>query len=944
MEQAPQEGPTATVPAGQTAGVARASQLPARGMFVGRGLAMVRVERLVDGLRRGRAGGLLVRGAPGVGKTRLLAEAAAVADVRGVRVARAACLPLTTPLPFDPILELLRLLGEPVRAIDRGSSRELFGIVLERLEQASIVGPLLLCLDDLQWSDSAAIDFVHYCLARLTDVPIAWLLAARSGRSQAARAHRLERDGLIERLQLEPLSRRETGRLVGTLLASAKPSEALLETVFERTRGNPFLCVALLEALPEAQVADADAGDSVSDLVADLVPAPVNDAIEDRALRLTAAGRIALEWAAILPEPFSFDELDAVGGAAVGSAPEELADAGFVVSSGSGRWSFVHSIVRDAAYGRMPERERVRRHSAVADLLADGPLERAAPQLARARRWREAADAYLRLGGAALDRGQGDDAVMLFRHAQEFARTGREDRLARHAQAGQVLALLLADKDDEAKRQGSALRRVLALHGDPAERLTFLTRYARALLFGRDVADVEAAGEALDEAQPLFNQADSLVLAEALEARAFLTLQGPNAVLAIEDAERAAELARSSEEVGVEARALNSLGYAVCRSREASEGIAILEQALRVATIADIPAEIAIARMRLGFMADAVGDLAAAQEHLRAGLEVSGAPPWVATQLQATLGLLLAHIGDLDGALAFGLAAVRQATRVGPRAETRVANHLTYAHLYRGELAAARRLLESHPVPPGSFEYYATCEMWGLLFEEERQPDAALRYFQQGAVVDDIGSLWCVAGVARTAVTNGELEIARSALGRLEELVGRWPVAQWLCDEARGWVAAGDRRTDSAVSEFRAAASACPQAPDAARLRLEAARLASDRDEIRAVIVEFDRMGAARAADRARALARTLGMRPGRRRTSAGVLTAREQETAQLVAIGHTNAEIATSLYLSPRTVERHVSNILTKLGYRSRIQIATDAAAGRLAGATPGNGPVTTG
>ncbi len=92
-------------------------------------------------------------------------------------------------------------------------------------------------------------------------------------------------------------------------------------------------------------------------------------------------------------------------------------------------------------------------------------------------------------------------------------------------------------------------------------------------------------------------------------------------------------------------------------------------------------------------------------------------------------------------------------------------------------------------------------------------------------------------------------------------------------------------------------------------------------------------MGATRAADRARAVARGLGMRPGRRRASAGALSAREQEIAQLVAAGQTNAEIAAALYLSPRTVDHHVSNILAKLGYRSRVQIAGEAAAGRLPG-----------
>jgi DNA-binding NarL/FixJ family response regulator len=74
-------------------------------------------------------------------------------------------------------------------------------------------------------------------------------------------------------------------------------------------------------------------------------------------------------------------------------------------------------------------------------------------------------------------------------------------------------------------------------------------------------------------------------------------------------------------------------------------------------------------------------------------------------------------------------------------------------------------------------------------------------------------------------------------------------------------------------------------------------------------------------------------MRPGRPRAAAGALTAREQEICQMVAAGQTNAEIAAVLYLSPRTVEHYVSNILTKLGYRSRVQIASEAAAGRLPG-----------
>jgi DNA-binding CsgD family transcriptional regulator len=118
-----------------------------------------------------------------------------------------------------------------------------------------------------------------------------------------------------------------------------------------------------------------------------------------------------------------------------------------------------------------------------------------------------------------------------------------------------------------------------------------------------------------------------------------------------------------------------------------------------------------------------------------------------------------------------------------------------------------------------------------------------------------------------------------------------------------------------------------------------AARLRADREAIVAAIDAYEAMGARHAADRGRAIARSLGMRPGRRRAGAGVLTAREQEIAYLVAAGKTNAEIARSLWISPRTVERHVGSLLGKLGHRSRVELATAVAAGELPGAGAAGG-----
>lgn len=68
------------------------------------------------------------------------------------------------------------------------------------------------------------------------------------------------------------------------------------------------------------------------------------------------------------------------------------------------------------------------------------------------------------------------------------------------------------------------------------------------------------------------------------------------------------------------------------------------------------------------------------------------------------------------------------------------------------------------------------------------------------------------------------------------------------------------------------------------------------------------------------------------------LLSPREQQVVRLIAAGHTNTEIAADLFLSPKTVERHVSNILAKLGFRSRVQVATAAASGNLGTALAGN------
>ena len=119
---------------------------------------------------------------------------------------------------------------------------------------------------------------------------------------------------------------------------------------------------------------------------------------------------------------------------------------------------------------------------------------------------------------------------------------------------------------------------------------------------------------------------------------------------------------------------------------------------------------------------------------------------------------------------------------------------------------------------------------------------------------------------------------------------------------------------------------------DVARVRLELAEmLVAERPEVamaeaRSALEAFERLHATRYADEAAALLRTLGVRTASGKRTVGTLTKREAEILDLIGRGLSNPEIAERLYISRKTVEHHVSNVLSKLGLRSRGEAAAYA------------------
>jgi DNA-binding CsgD family transcriptional regulator len=887
-------------------------------ILVGRAAELAKAQALLGRLGTGRAGGLLITGPPGIGKTRLLTEIRAMANGRGYRTAYTTCLPLTTVLPFDPVLDLLRGLhhGAPPPS-GPGDAAELFPHVLRTIEAAAGQDVIVFFVDDLQWSDRASLELMQYCVARLADLPVGWVVAARTDRALRPVLHGLTRLDWFGQAPLTGLSRSELGELV----AAARPgTEGLPDALYTRTAGNPFFCVQLLNAL-QAGVPLPTAG------VAGLLPATVGDAVSERLATTGELPRLAAQWAAAAPEPVTAGLLAGAAGqdaASLDGALDQLAEAGFLTAADDG-WRFQHTIVREAIYRTILPSERTRMHGAIADVLPRGADR--APQLAAAGRFSEAAAAYLELAETALARGHGADASDLFARARELSPPGTET--AWRARAGEVLALVRAARLREAAELGEPLFTELRYMASPGLRCRLLNRYALALV---DASELTAARQVADQLAEAIPDPGERTAAEVTLTRAFVLAMAGDPAAALPLAEEALLRAHAAGDPVLVLRARNRLGLIAGMARGTDAGRELLVPAAAEAEVRELPAEAGLAWLNLSYFADLDGDAAAMERAAAHGLAIPGIAPVTEVLLRGNLGVACMLLGDLDGALAHMLTAFRAAAPLGPHTQERVVVPLAHVHVRRGELPAARRLLDQLQPVPGTFEHRRTLEAWALLNEEDGDLGAAAAEYAEAACDMYPGAPWCLAGQARIAAASRDYATTAACLARLETMTGRWAAASWLADQTRGWLAEGTGDTRAAIESFTRA-SAAGDSFEAARCQVQAARLAQDGQAAITAARRLEGMGAHRAADRARALARSLGARPGRAHQHHGPLTAREFEIALLVAAGQTNSDIAAGLFLSPRTVERHIGSILTKLGFRSRVQIAAHVATGSLPG-----------
>jgi DNA-binding CsgD family transcriptional regulator len=473
------------------------------GGLLERAAELAAISGLLELARTGDGGTLLVIGPAGIGKTTLLGSAVASARAAGMRVlaargreleegfsfgvARQLFEPLlaaAAPAERDALLAgaarraLLALNGEAPGAAEQAAHPR--DLVTQPLNAAFAVThglywlavnacamtPLLVVIDDLQWSDTASAGFIGYLAERLSGLPAALIACWRAGEAGPAAAHldRLERATPGTALHPAPLSGAAAGELLRACFGQ-QPDQRFTAACQTVTGGNPFL----LRELAASVRADGLGPDGPgADRVAVVGPRPVARSVTLRVARLGPAAAALAQAAAILGDDTE------LGHAAVlaGLAPPDAAQAagqltGIGILEAGTPLRFAHPVVRTALYDDIGPAERGVRHGHAARLLADAgadPQRVCAHLLACEPAGSAAAVGLLRAAAAtALGRGAPDSAAAYLRRAlaERTEPAGSAELLFELGQA----ELLTRDP-----RALPDLRAALALSTDPALR------------------------------------------------------------------------------------------------------------------------------------------------------------------------------------------------------------------------------------------------------------------------------------------------------------------------------------------------------------------------------------------------------------------------------------------------------------------------------------------
>jgi DNA-binding CsgD family transcriptional regulator len=923
---------------------------------------------------------VFVLGEAGIGKSRIAKEASTRAEDRGLVVARGRAVHTHTPVPYRALTEALcsavRRLGVP-DVPELVPFRGVLGRVIPDWHattpepETSVVvlseGVLrllrvlagdrgcLLVLEDLHWADPETLSVVEYLADNVAGERILVLATARSDERSSAveliRALAARRTGDV--VELARLTESEVTEMVTACLAMGEVPPEVVEFT-RRSDGVPFLIEELLSvAVTSGALVDVGGSWSLSSAVDPVVPLTFADTVRRRLALIGSQPRAVVLAAAVLGRSFDWGLLPDITGLDRDGVVEALhaaVDAQLLaVDPDDGSFRFRHALSRDAVLAELlPPETAALSSRALSALEAHQPglpgeaCERAAELARQAGDRRRAAELLLEVGQRALAAGALSTSEAALDSARGLAPdTARDLVVAIESCLAEVLSLA-GKLDRSVEVCDSLLRRLGAEPAGAAHRGQAHLRLARADSGAARFADAQ---HALDRARAEADAAgDEALLArvDALAAHVAMGLDRTDDAASL--AQRALDGAQRLQLEAVACEALEVLGRCA-RPRD----LAAAEQAFaRAHAIAD-EHELNVWRTRalheLGTIDLLAGRGTGRLETARDAAFDGGA-------------LATAAIIDVQIAAALSLGddpeqAMTVARRAGDLAHRFRLNDTLATALVFEALAQARLDRPDQVDRCEQAAYAATPDSINVtmissfargvlaLVHEDRAE--ATHHLERAAAIQassvgdrasgPIEGLWALLAVV------GNLPDAEQLARPAEEPVHY--LGRAYLQYARAVLAA--RREDHAIAEEHVS-EADHLLHGAAWFRHYGRRLVADGAPprwqatvgwLREALAFFDANGDDRTASACRSLLRRAGVAVPRRRAGGDVpgelraagVTGREVEVLQLLAEGLTNQQIATRLYLSPRTVERHIANLTVKTGVERRAQLVALAA-----------------
>ncbi|MBI3958830.1 MAG: AAA family ATPase [Chloroflexi bacterium] len=873
---------------------------------------------------------------------------------------------------------------QSTRALDpEAEKRRLFEMLAQfliRLTQAPRTAPLLLILEDLHWCDETSLDFLHLLARRVSACPVLVLATYRreeiSPHLQQLLAQ-LGRGRLAREVVLSPLTQSEVNALLQIIFDLSRPVRAeFLEAIYALTEGNPFFIEEVLQTLIAAgDIFYADGKWNRKFLEELKIPPSVQEAVQRRTAHLNDAARQLLTLAAAVGRRFNFALLQQLAGrdeSELLRLLKELVTAQLVIEETTEQFAFRHALTRQAVYGGLLARERQVLHRGIGEIIEriygdvlDAHVADLSYHFYEAGEWARVLD-YARRAGekaqalyapraviehftralvaaqrleqvpslAPLVRARGlaydilgdfEPAHADLERALELAR-GAGDRAAEW-QALVDLGKLWASRNYA--QTGAYFQSAL----DLARTLDNPTTLAHSLnRMGNWCINVEQPLEATrchQEALAIFQTLnDQRGLAQTFDLLAVTSMLGGDLIQSAAYNKHAAALFQGLDDRQGLASCLAFLAMGganystdtvIPAAMSGVECQQCVEQAVRIAREIGWRAGEAFALILSGYSLWAQGQYGRALASIERGLEIAQEiehRQWMGLA-HRNLGALYLDLLALPAARQHLEQALRLANEIGSLYHARIATgFLVSVAILEHKYAQAEVLLDGALRPDLPMQTLAQRGIWrgrAELALAQKDPDLALqivnRLIASAANLDTreagaIPSLARLQGEALAALRRwAEAEATLLAALATAQAQGG-PRLLWRIHLALGRLYQAQRQRGEAEQAFAAARQVVEEIaanlPDP-HLRDHFLRQAL------ALIPQPQPLSPLQAA-----------------KQLYGGLTHRESEVAALIAQGRSNRAIAEALILGERTVEGYVANILAKLGFSSRTQIAS--------------------